>query len=81
MIFKSPFSAFKQPENKPSAPASHLSEGLGASVIDILVIDDDPLILQSLQRLLRKRGYRVATAIDAIAGLQTAIRLALRHPV
>lgn len=76
MIFKPTFSpAFKQPENRPShRPARPLAK-LPASVIDVLVIDDDPLVLQSLQRLLQKRGYRVATAVDAAAGLQTAIRL------
>jgi sigma-B regulation protein RsbU (phosphoserine phosphatase) len=59
-----------------SSPIVHSPYKPQPSVIDVLVIDDDPLILQSLQRLLQKRGYRVATAIDAPAGLQTAIRLA-----
>ena len=44
--------------------------------VDILVIDDDPLVLQSLQRLLQKRGYRVATAVDAVTGVQKSVRLA-----
>lgn len=77
MIFNPAFSsASKQPEDQSSAPSTRPLAQLPASVIDILVIDDDPLILQSLQRLLQKRGYRVATAVDAAAGLQTAIRLA-----
>ena len=77
MIFKPTFSfTSKQPEEQSSVPFTRSPARLPASVIDILVIDDDPLILQSLQRLLQKRGYRVATAVDAAAGLQTAIRLA-----
>ncbi len=76
MIFKPIFSsAFKQSEDRPADRPTRPLAKLPVSVIDVLVIDDDPLILQSLQRLLQKRGYRVATAIDAAAGLQTAIRL------
>ncbi|MEM9003336.1 MAG: SpoIIE family protein phosphatase [Cyanobacteria bacterium P01_F01_bin.86] len=87
MIFRSPFSAGTNRSSE--TPSNHASpsvhevkpevrepKSVNSSIIDILVIDDDPLILKSLQRLLRKRGYRVATAIDAAAGLQTAIRLA-----
>lgn len=58
-----------------ASATAQASAAFGSSVIDILIIDDDPIILTSLQRLLRKRGYRVATASDASAGLQTAIRL------
>ncbi len=43
--------------------------------VDILVIDDDPIVLKSLKRLLQKRGYRVATATDAISGVQKSIQL------
>ena len=46
------------------------------STVDILVIDDDPVVLKSLQRLLQKRGYRVAIADSAIAGVQKSVRLA-----
>ena len=42
---------------------------------DILIIDDDPLVVESLQRLLQKRGYRVATAGNAEIGLQKATTL------
>ena len=49
--------------------------GIQESVTDILVIDDDPLIVESLQRLLTKRGYQVATAEDAVTGIQQAISL------
>lgn len=46
------------------------------TLTDILLIDDDPFILQGLQRLLRKHGYRVETASDADSGLQKALHLA-----
>jgi phosphoserine phosphatase RsbU/P len=85
MIFKFPFSSSADPSaNSPEqANASQLVSGeyLSSSAessdeshiqIDILVIDDDPSVLVSLQRLLQKRGYRVETAIDAQTGLQKA---------
>ncbi len=46
------------------------------TLTDILVIDDDPFILQSLRRLLQKRGYRVETADDADSGIHKALHLA-----
>lgn len=46
------------------------------TLTDILLIDDDPYILQGLQRLLQKHGYRVETANDADSGLHKAIHLA-----
>ncbi|MBE9079604.1 SpoIIE family protein phosphatase [Romeria aff. gracilis LEGE 07310] len=42
---------------------------------DILVIDDDPVILQLLQRLLREQGYTVATAASAEIGMALAADL------
>ena len=54
--------------NFPAAIADKLQLG----PIDILVIDDDPSVLLSLQRLLQKRGYRVVTASSAATGLQKA---------
>ena len=38
--------------------------------IDILIVDDDPIVLTGLQRLLQKRGYRVTTAGDVPTALQ-----------
>ncbi len=46
------------------------------TLTDILVIDDDPFILQSLRRLLHKCGYRVETANDADSGIHKALHLA-----
>ncbi len=36
----------------------------------ILVADDDPLMLRSLQIILRKAGFRVATVSDGVAALE-----------
>ncbi len=65
MIFKFPFSSPK-PITSPANPKS-VDEN---EDIDILIIDDDPVVLLSLQRLLQKRGYQVVTATDAQTGLQ-----------
>ena len=35
----------------------------------ILVVDDEPVIVQMLQRFLERNGYEVATASDGAAGL------------
>lgn len=81
MIFKFPFSsAADRPERAPEVQSSSLAgESLQAGEtaggpIDILVIDDDPVVLKSLRRLLQKWGYRVAIAISAAEGLQKAQR-------
>ncbi len=82
MTFKSSFLSTFSSKIDPLAPSlanflplkSDLNQ-LQLSVIDVLVIDDDPVVLTSLHRLLQKRGYRVTTASDAAAGLKTAIRL------
>jgi CheY-like chemotaxis protein len=36
----------------------------------ILVIDDDPLVLTTMERLLKKNGYEVHLAADGIQGLR-----------
>ena len=82
MTFKSSFLSTFSSKVDPFAPSlanflplkSDLNQ-IQPSVIDVLLIDDDPAILTSLHRLLQKRGYRVTTASDAAAGLKTAIRL------
>ncbi|HUH36708.1 MAG TPA: response regulator transcription factor [Spongiibacteraceae bacterium] len=42
---------------------------------DILLVDDDPVFLQSLARALARRDLAVATAEDAASALQQAARL------
>ncbi|MBE9064637.1 SpoIIE family protein phosphatase [cf. Phormidesmis sp. LEGE 11477] len=49
--------------------------GHSVTLTDILLIDDDPFILQGLQRLLQKHGYQVETANDADSGLHKALHL------
>ncbi|NJM96865.1 MAG: SpoIIE family protein phosphatase [Phormidesmis sp. RL_2_1] len=83
--FSSAFTkSFGRQSGQPISPSSNSLEGINLhavnravspSVVDILIIDDDPSILTSLHRLLKKLGYRVATASDAVAGVQTAFRL------
>lgn len=48
-------------------------------IVDILVIDDDPIIRRILQRMLQSQGYRVAIAETAASGLEQA--LAIKPPV
>lgn len=36
----------------------------------LLLVDDEPSILSSLQRLLRKEGYRILTANNGLAALE-----------
>ncbi len=43
--------------------------------IRILVVDDEPDILETLKFSLGKRGFEVATAIDGLEGLEKAKRL------
>ena len=41
----------------------------------ILVVDDEPDILETLEYSLAKKGYEVATALDGLEGLDKAKRL------
>ncbi len=41
----------------------------------ILVVDDEPDILETLEYSLAKKGYEVATALDGLGGLDKAKRL------
>ena len=43
--------------------------------IRILVVDDEPDILETLEFSLGKRGFEVTTAIDGLEGLEKAKRL------
>ena len=43
--------------------------------IRILVVDDEPDILETLEFSLGRRGFEVATAIDGLEGLEKAKRL------
>jgi len=41
----------------------------------ILVVDDEPDILETLEYSLEKRGFEVATALDGLEGLDKAKRM------
>ena len=41
----------------------------------ILVVDDEPDILETLEFSLVRRGFEVATAVDGLEGLEKAKRL------
>ncbi len=68
--------ASSTPYLKLGSSARQSLRGQPVTLTDILLIDDDPFILQSLQRLLQKRGYRVETANDAESGIHKALHLA-----
>lgn len=40
----------------------------------VLVVDDDPAVVQMLTSILRKEGYDVVTALDALQGVMRAHR-------
>ena len=40
----------------------------------VLIVDDEPLVLESLGRLLRMRGLEVLLARDGVSGLQAAVK-------
>lgn len=50
----------------------HLSVSAGTEKASILVIDDDPLLTHTLQRVLRKEGYFVDIAHDGYEGIKKA---------
>lgn len=54
-----------QPERLPESPAEDKVKPKST----ILVIDDDPLVLQTVKTLLGKRGFHVLTASSAPKGL------------
>ncbi|MCE7871023.1 response regulator [bacterium CPR1] len=39
----------------------------------ILVADDEPFVLRSLEFILKKEGYRVLTAVDGLEALEKAL--------
>lgn len=59
------------PARNKTAFASHVGEGRFADTI--LVIDDDPVICQLLERSLRKEGFHVLTATNGEDGLRLAV--------
>lgn len=59
----------------PASAEAVRSDGLSPDAATVLVIDDDPAVLDLLSRTLHKEGYRVATAASGERGLDLARKL------
>ena len=64
-------------EKEPVAPAVHRVEPVPERPGIVLVIDDDPIVLDLMERYLSKEGFRVETASGGEEGLKLAGQL---HP-
>jgi len=64
----------KKAESEPSA-RKEVALALPADAMCVLVIDDDPSVLELMNRFLRKSGYRVETAPNGAEGLRRAKEL------
>src|SRR6188472_3602385 len=56
---------------------STLAISTPAATKTILIVDDDPSVTETFERMLRLEGYQVVTALSAEAGLNQAER---SHP-
>src|SRR3954469_2684647 len=56
---------------------STLTVSTPAATRTILIVDDDPSVTETFERMLRLEGYHVVTALSAEAGLNQAER---SHP-
>ena len=56
---------------------SSLAVSTPAATRTILIVDDDPSVTETFERMLRLEGYHVVTALSAEAGLNQAER---SHP-
>jgi two-component system CheB/CheR fusion protein len=64
--------------SRPGAPPSPVGAGLGAT---ILVIEDDPAILELLQLLFEAGGFRTAAAADGVTAIDLVVRGGLRPDI
>src|SRR5688572_33285146 len=53
---------------------SSLAVSTPAATRTILIVDDDPSVTETFERMLRLEGYHVVTALSAEAGLNQALR-------
>src|SRR5688572_22243655 len=60
-----------------SNPMSSTAVSTPAATRTILIVDDDPSVTETFERMLRLEGYHVVTALSAEAGLNQAER---SHP-
>ena len=56
-------------------PATGSVPGLAPALVPILVIDDDPAVLDLMTRFLQREGFAVRTALDGETGLRLAAEL------
>jgi two-component system, OmpR family, response regulator MprA len=57
-----------------SKPMSSVGVSTPAATRTILIVDDDPSVTETFERMLRLEGYHVVTALSAEAGLNQAER-------
>ncbi len=64
------------PDSESNLPLPEMQNGMkqGAPVKKILIVDDEPDILEFLHYNLRKEGYQVVTAPDGLQAIQVAER-------
>ncbi len=64
------------PDSDPNLPLPEMQNGMkeGSHAKKILIVDDEPDILEFLQYNLRKEGYQVVTAPDGLKAIQVAER-------
>jgi len=64
------------PDSESNLPLQEMQNGMkqGAPVKKILIVDDEPDILEFLHYNLRKEGYQVVTAPDGLQAIQVAER-------
>ncbi len=74
-----PIRATEQVTMSPDKPnhTSTLAISTPAATRTILIVDDDPSVTETFERMLRLEGYHVVTALSAEAGLNQAER---SHP-
>lgn len=65
------FHVFLPAENIRAAEEEQETDGIRGGTERILLVDDEPGVLQATSRMLRKMGYRVATAPSGAKALET----------
>src|SRR5262245_56074395 len=75
-ILNRPIRALEQVRMSPQKPNTESSVAVStpAATRTILIVDDDPSVTETFERMLRLEGYHVVTALSAEAGLNQAER-------
>ena len=66
------------PESPKNTSSSAVSTPIATRTI--LIVDDDPSVTETFERMLRLEGYHVVTALSAEAGLNSGRAVASRTP-